>query len=201
VIIFVRHGQTAMNREGRLQGRLDAPLTDLGRDQAQLAAHGLVSSGATLVTTSPLVRAFDTAQEIATSLGVAVEVDARLVELDYGEWDGRRLGEVSPAEWAAWRDDPAFAPPGGESLVDVGVRVGAFCDERLRADATIVAVSHVSPIKAAVAWALGVGDETIWRLQLDVASFSRIGRRPEAGGTAGLPFLAGYNDVSHLAPR
>jgi broad specificity phosphatase PhoE len=196
VIVFVRHGQTAMNREGRLQGRLDAPLTELGREQARLAASGLAGCGAQLVTSSPLARALDTAAEIATVLAVAVEVDPRLVELDYGEWDGRRLDEVSRDDWTRWRNDPAFAPPGGESLVDVGARVGAFCDERLRPDTTIVAVSHVSPIKAAVAWALGVGDETIWRLQLDVASFTRIGRRAE-----GLPFLEGYNDISHLARR
>jgi broad specificity phosphatase PhoE len=77
----------------------------------------------------------------------------------------------------------------------LGERVAAFCSERLHADTTVVAVSHVSPIKAAVAWALGVDDDATWRMQLDVASITRIGRRANNGP----PFLAGYNDVSHLA--
>jgi broad specificity phosphatase PhoE len=193
VIIFVRHGQTIANRDGRLQGRLDFPLSPLGLEQARLAAAGLAGSGATAVVTSPLLRAADTAREIAAVLGVAVEVDDRLAELDYGEWDGRRLAEVSAADWTRWRADPAFAPPGGESLVSVGERVGQFCSERLRPDVTIVAVSHVSPIKAAVAWALAAGDAATWRMQLDVASVTRIGQRPD-----GPAFLAGYNDVGHL---
>jgi broad specificity phosphatase PhoE len=193
LIIFVRHGQTSVNREGRFQGRLDPPLTELGQEQARGCASGLATSGATEVWTSPLQRAADTAREIATALAAPLEIDERLVELDYGEWDGRRFGEVDAAEWAAWRADPSFAPPGGESLASVGARVAAFCTERLRSDATIVAVSHVSPIKAAVAWALGVGNEATWHMQLDVASVTRIGRR--ANGPA---YLAGYNDIAHL---
>jgi broad specificity phosphatase PhoE len=141
-----------------------------------------------------LQRAADTAREIATALGVPMEIDDRLVELDYGEWDGRKLGDVGATEWTAWRADPSFAPPGGESLASVAARVAEFCAERLRADTTMVAVSHVSPIKAAVAWALGVDEDATWRMQLDVASVTRIGRR--ANGPA---FLAGYNDVAHLS--
>jgi broad specificity phosphatase PhoE len=196
VIIFVRHGQTEVNREGRLQGRLDAPLTELGREQARLVAAGLASSGAVAVLTSPLLRAAETAHEIASMLGVDVEADARLIEVDYGEWDGRKFSEVAPEEWGQWRDDVAFVPPGGESLLTVATRVGDFCSARLIAESTIIAVSHVSPIKAAVVWALGIGEEATWRMHLDVASLTRIGRRGE-----GPPFLAGYNDVSHLAAR
>ncbi len=196
MIIFVRHGQTVVNLEGRLQGRLDAPLTDLGHEQARLAATGLADCGAMRVLTSPLVRASATAREIASALGVPLEVDHRLVELDYGDWDGRKFGEVSPTEWQHWRNDPSFAPPGGESLESVGGRVGQFCSEWLRSERTVVAVSHVSPIKAAVVWALGIGEVATWRMHLDVASVTRIGCRGD-----GPPFLAGYNDISHLHGR
>lgn len=194
MIILVRHGQTEVNREGRLQGRLDRPLTELGREQARLAAAGLADSGATAVLTSPLVRAADTAREIASVLGVTVVDDERLLEVDYGDWDGRKLGDVSPAEWKRWRDDISFAPPGGESLLSVAERVAAFCTDRMREEETIVAVSHVSPIKAAVIWALGIGAEATWRMHLDVASVTRIGRRGD-----GPPFLAGYNNTAHLS--
>jgi broad specificity phosphatase PhoE len=194
VIIFVRHGQTEVNRDGRLQGRLDRPLTDLGRKQARACAAGLAASGATAVFTSPSARAADTAREIAAVLGVDVEGDDRLLELDYGDWDGRKLGDVSAAEWAQWRGDASFAPPGGESLQQVTARVGGFCTEQLHPDRTVVAVSHVSPIKAAVVWSLGIGESVSWRMHLDVASITRIGIRGE-----GPAFLAGYNDISHLA--
>jgi broad specificity phosphatase PhoE len=193
VIVFVRHGQTAVNREGRFQGRLDPPLTELGAQQARLVAQGLAGCGAAVVLTSPLRRAADTAREIADAVGAPVEIDDRLVEIDYGDWDGQLLGSVSHAQWARWRDDAAFTPPGGESLVAVGERVARFCADRLSADTVVVAVSHVSPIKAAVAWALGAATDSTWRMHLDVASVTRLDRRGD-----GPPLLLSYNEVSHL---
>ena len=129
---------------------------------------------------SPLGRARDTAE--ALGLDVPVEVDERWIEVDYGEYEGRALGAVPAELWSRWRADPAFRPPGGESLAEVGVRVRGACDELFaragegaRGDADVVVVSHVSPIKAAVAWALGAGDEVVWRLYLATASITRIG--------------------------
>jgi broad specificity phosphatase PhoE len=87
-----------------------------------------------------------------------------------------------------------FTPPGGESLVALGQRVRTALDELfpMAGDGTVVVVTHVSPIKAAVAWALGVGEEVAWRTHVTPASITRI--RVGAGG----PVLAGFNDVSHL---
>ena len=143
---------------------------------------------------SPLGRARDTAA--ALRCAVPVEIDERWIEVDYGELEGRPLADVPAELWARWRADPAFAPPGGESLAAVGSRVRAACEElfadagagaRHDGDGDVVVVSHVSPIKAAVAWALGAGDEVVWRLHLATASISRIG-----WGPAG-PVLHGYN--------
>jgi broad specificity phosphatase PhoE len=100
------------------------------------------------------------------------------------------LTDVSPDDWASWRNDPDFAPPGGERLSDVTARVVSFCTDVL-GDDLVIAVSHVSPIKAAVCSALGVDEGTTWRMQLDVASVTRIGRRPD-----GTSYLIGYNDAS-----
>ena len=190
MIAFVRHGQTELNRRGRLQGRLDAPLSALGAEQAAALARGFASAPVGRVLTSPLQRARDTASAIAAPHDLAVEVDDRLIELDYGEWDGLALTDVSPDDWASWRDDPEFAPPGGERLSDVTARVVSFCTDVLTDD-LVIAVSHVSPIKAAVCAALGVDERATWRMQLDVASVTRIGRRPD--GTA---YLIGFNDAS-----
>jgi broad specificity phosphatase PhoE len=193
VIAFVRHGQTELNRGGRLQGRIDAPLSALGREQAAALGRGFATTPVARVFTSPLQRAHDTAAAIASAHGLAVEVDERLIELDYGAWDGLLLTEVSADDWAAWRRDPGFSPPGGERLADVTARVTAFCADVLAdpVDGLVIAVSHVSPIKAAVCGALRVDESITWRMQLDVASVTRIGRRPD-----GSPYLAGFNDAS-----
>ena len=190
MIAFVRHGQTDLNRGGRLQGRIDAPLSALGREQAAALGRGFAATPVVRVISSPLQRARDPATAIATAHGLTVEVDERLIELDYGAWDGLKLAEVSADDWAAWRRDPEFSPPGGERLADVTARVAAFCSDVL-SDDLVVAVSHVSPIKAAVCGALRVDEMVTWRMQLDVASVTRIGGRPD-----GSSYLAAFNDAS-----
>jgi broad specificity phosphatase PhoE len=188
VIAFARHGQTALNREGRLQGRLDAPLSALGVEQAKGLRAFFAAEKVARVVSSPLLRATQTAAAIATAHDVTVEVDERLIELDYGDWDGLSLQDVPAAEWAAWRADPSFAPPSGESLVDVTARVAAFVDDCAR-DELVIAVSHVSPIKAAVCLALGVDENASWRMFLGVASVTRVGVRDD-----GSRYLASFNE-------
>lgn len=180
MIVFVRHGETPPNREGLLLGRADPPLTDRGRAQAKDLAHVVATRGASRVLTSPLRRARDTAAPIAAECGVSAEVDERLVEIDYGDWEGQPFASLDPEIVGRWHRDPDLAPPGGESLVTVAVRVAAFCEEWLGGESArvIVAASHVSPIKAAVTWTLGVSPELAWRMRLDVASLTRIGRGP-----------------------
>jgi broad specificity phosphatase PhoE len=192
MISFVRHGETAHNREGRLQGRTDVDLSARGLEQVARLGARFPAGSLAAVLTSPLRRARQTAEAIAAVCGAPVEVDERLIELDYGDWDGRALADVPPEAWSAWRADPSFSPPGGESLVAVTERIGEFCRDRL-ADGAIVAVSHVSPIKAAVAWALGVDERATWRMQLGLATISTIGARPDGSG-----YLLSYNDGAHL---
>ena len=189
-LIVVRHGQTEANRNGLLQGRADLALNERGREQARAVADYLSACGARRVVSSPLLRATNTAAAIADALGLPVEIDERLIELDYGDWDQRPLSSVSAQQWAQWRADLSFAPPNGESLASVSERVRAFGEEVLRrySDEVTVAVSHVSPIKALMAWALGVSDETTWRMQLDVCAVSRIGWRN------GVPALMTFNE-------
>ncbi|HEX5614075.1 MAG TPA: histidine phosphatase family protein [Acidimicrobiia bacterium] len=195
MLAFVRHGQTGANRSGLLQGRSDLPLTDLGREQGERVAAALVGERPVRVFTSPLRRAFDTAVAIGAAADVEVTVDDRLIELDYGEWEQRPLLDVDSADWARWRGDPSFAPPGGESLRAVSERVASFCRDQLDGDAAdglVVAVSHVSPIKAAVIWALAVEETAAFRMFLELASITRVAARP--GGVA----LVSFNEVAHL---
>jgi broad specificity phosphatase PhoE len=192
VIFLVRHGRTASNAAGLLLGRADPPLDETGREQA--VALGRAVGRADLVVTSPLARCCQTAEQIDGP----VRVDERFIELDYGEWDQRPIGELPEGSWARWQADLDFAPPGGESLRDVGHRVRAALDELAveAATAKVVVVTHVSPLKAGVAWALGVGDEVAWRLFVQPASVTRV------DVSRGRPALLSFNEVAHLpAPR
>ena len=114
--------------------------------------------------------------------------------------------EAVPDLWRQWGRDPAFVPEGGESLASVGARVRAACEELWAeaAEQDIVVVTHVSPIKAAVAWALGVGDEISWRMFVDVASVTRVGpgrpnREASTGASTGgpRPSLRQFNETHH----
>jgi broad specificity phosphatase PhoE len=188
VLYLVRHGRTAQNAARQLLGRMDVPLDELGQRQALALGTVPELSGAVRVISSPLARARDT----AACLGPPVVVDDRWTEIDYGEYDGLELGQAAPL-WVGWDADLSYTPPGGESLAAMGRRVRAACDDLWdeASDTDVVVVSHVSPIKAAVAWALGVGDEICWRTFLDTASVTVIG--PGRKG----PTLRSFNETAY----
>ncbi len=191
MMVWVRHGETAANRDRLALGRADPPLTDRGGVQADALARRLADSGAVRIISSPLRRARETASAIADAVRLEVEVDERLVEMDYGEWDERSFSDFPPEDLARWRRDATFAPPGGESLIAVGERVASLCGELIDGP-LVIAVSHVSPIKAAALWAMNADPLLAWRMHLDVASISRIGAPNR------LPCLIGFNDTTHL---
>jgi broad specificity phosphatase PhoE len=189
VLILVRHGRTALNATGRLVGRLDPPLDAVGQRQA--AAVGRALAGVDRVVTSPLRRARQTAEQISD----AVVVDGRWIEVDYGDYDGLEIGGGGEPLWEKWRLQPDYVPPGGESLAEMVTRVVGACDELLDVarDHDVAVVSHVSPIKAVVAWVLGAGVETAWRSHLDQGGISRV------AVTARGPVLRSFNETWHLA--
>jgi broad specificity phosphatase PhoE len=170
VLLLVRHGETAANQRGHLLGRADPELSPRGREQAGALAAWLPP--ADLVVTSPLRRARQTAERLAAD----VVVDERWIELDYGPYDDRPPTSMPDDLWVRWRTDPAFTPPGVEPLAALGARVGAACEElsSIAASAVVVVVTHVSPVKAALAWALGVPDDIAWRMFVEDAAVSRI---------------------------
>ncbi len=170
VLYLVRHGRTEANAGGRLQGRIDLPIDEVGR--AQAAAVTSVLSRVDRVICSPSLRARQTAEVF----GLEPELDDRWLEMDYGDFDGVPMADVPRGMWAQWISDPNFRPPGGESLQEMGDRVFSACDDLLEAARTtdVVVVSHATPIKAAMAWALGVDVTITWRSQIDQASVTKI---------------------------
>jgi probable phosphoglycerate mutase len=184
VLYLVRHGRTAANAKGLLQGRLDVPLDDVGRKQASAIAELVGPVDAVIC--SPLVRARETAE----FFGRPVTIDERWIEVAYGDLEGVAATDVPPEVWNAWQSDPDFATPGGESFGELDARVRSACKdlhERI-ADEDIVVVSHVSPIKAAVAWALNTSLEIMFHCHLSQASVCRV-----AMGRFG-PLLHSFNE-------
>jgi probable phosphoglycerate mutase len=94
-ILLARHGESDWNRERRWQGQADRPLTDVGRAQARRLARALSSRPPSAVYTSDLSRTRETAVIVASTVGLAVNLDPRLREVDVGEWSGLTRGEVA----------------------------------------------------------------------------------------------------------
>ena len=199
MLILARHGRTEANAQRLLLGRMDVPLDDVGVRQAEAIGASLAGAGRSAplrIVASPLERTRTTALAIAAAYGESeVMFDDRWLEVDYGTYDGAPLADVPHEVWQHWRGDIGWVPPEGESLAAVGVRVRAACKDLMSdaADGDVLVVSHVSPIKAAVAWAVGAGDDAAWRMFCDVASISRIRT------TDGRPTLVTFNETAHLA--
>jgi len=196
--LLLRHGETPMSVQKRYAGRSDVPLTDTGVLQAAAAAKRLASAGIGVIVTSPLLRATQTAQEVAEVTGAPVVTDQGFRETDFGAWDGLTFAEVRqrwPAEVTTWLADPAVAPPGGESLVEVGARVTEALHRVLTGhqQQTILIVSHVTPIKTLVAAALLAPPAALYRMHLDVAALSEIDWYAD-----GPAVLRSFNDTGHL---
>ncbi len=162
-LLLIRHGEAEGNREYRYLGDTDAPLTSNGQAQARQLAEALLLAPLSAIYVSPLLRARATADALAVgrSAPLTPQVEERLREQSYGEWEGltaqeaRALHSLAHAEWErATRD----APPGGESLAALRARSVA-CASALsarHAGEVVALVSHVGPIKALVCAALGL---------------------------------------------
>jgi broad specificity phosphatase PhoE len=198
-LLLLRHGQTALSRQRRYSGRGNPELTDVGRRQAADAARYLSGKGGiSAVVTSPLRRAYDTAEAAAGALGLPVQVDDDLIETDFGEWEGLTFLEAAqrqPDLHGRWLRDTSLPAPGGESFDEVAHRVQRARDRIVadHGDSTVLVVSHVTPIKTLLRLALGAGASILHRLHLDLASLSIAEFYPDDGASVRL-----VNDTSYL---
>jgi broad specificity phosphatase PhoE len=129
-VLLARHGETDDNREPiRVQGFMDTPLNDTGREQAAALAARMAGAGLASVWASDLARARETAEIVAAAVGLKVALDERLREGYRGRWEGQRFSDIErdePELYAAWRrGGAAFRFPGGESLLEQQQRVTA----------------------------------------------------------------------------
>ena len=156
MILLARHGETDDNvAPPRVQGWIDTPLNDVGRTQARELADAARGRGLAAIRSSHLARARETAEIVASELGLDVIVDERLAESRRGSWEGRLLEEIErdePELWAAWRRGGAeFRFPGGESLGDHAKRVEAVLADLQSGPLPALCVCHGGTIRCAFA--------------------------------------------------
>ena len=201
-IIAVRHGETAWNADTRIQGQRDIPLNEKGQWQARRAAQVLVHADEPLaaIYSSDLARARDTARSIAQAYGLPVGTDPRLRERGFGAFEGKTFVELEqqfPLDTARWRvRDPAWAPPGGETLVMLGARVRVAINElaQRHLGEQIVLVAHGGVLDMLYRIATGQGVDAPRTWELGNASINRLLWSPQGLG------LVGWSDTRHLEP-
>ena len=195
---LLRHGQTEHTPERRFSGRNDLPLSRTGRAEAEAAAARAGELGIEVIVASPLRRTRETAEIIAAALGLSVEFDDDLMELDFGDLEGLSLDEARAKHPLAVRrfgSDVTVAAPGGESVMDVSTRV-ARARRRLLANhegRSVLVVSHVTPIKLLLAAALDVDEDVVHRVFLEAASLCTVTWSSDGRASVRL-----VNDTAHL---
>ena len=156
IVSFLRHGATAWNEEGRMQGRRDIALSLSGRND--VAGWSLPADIAQPIdwVASPLLRAVETAQLLA---GAAPRIEPALTEMDWGAWEGYSLDELQTRFGRDFERNESlgldFRPPGGESPRDVAARVALWLESVVEQDGSIVAVTHNGVLRALLALATG----------------------------------------------
>ena len=197
-IIAIRHGETAWNVDTRIQGQLDIPLNDTGRWQAHRLALAVADEGIAAIYSSDLLRAFETAQAVASGSGRPIVTDIGLRERGFGVFEGFTFKEIEarwPAQSERWRKrDPDFAPEGGEVLRDFFAR-SVEAATRLAAahpGETIALVAHGGVMDCLYRAALRIDLQAPRTWQLGNASINRL-LCTDAGLT-----LVGWNDTYHL---
>ncbi len=126
LLYCIRHGESTYNAEGRIQGRLEVPLSELGKRQSKAAGIALQDKAIEIIHTSTQLRARTTASILGSVIGVAIQPEPQLMEINVGIFQGHRrseLAELYPEAFARWSSgDPEFTIPGGESRRQVAQR-------------------------------------------------------------------------------
>jgi len=170
-IVLVRHGETEWTVSERHTGRTDVPLTENGRAQAKALGLRLAERSFGRVLASPLLRARDTCE--LAGFGARAELRDDLMEIDYGDAEGRTtvaLREDVPG-WTVW----SHGAPGGESLAEVGARLGPLLDELRAAEGDVAVFAHGHVLRVLAAGWIGLAPEYGSRLRLGTGSLSVLG--------------------------
>jgi broad specificity phosphatase PhoE len=185
---LARHGETEWSLSRRHTGRTDIPLTARGERQAAALGERLRGVEFSLVLASPLERARRTAE--LAGFGEQLAFDEDLMEVDYGEYEGRTTAEIHRArpDWDLWRD----GCPGGETIAEAATRAERVIARVRAVDGPVLLVGHGHLTRMLASRALTLGPDHGRHLALDPASLSIVGAEHTA------PALWLWNDASHL---
>jgi len=197
-ILLIRHGQTEWNRQRIFRGRADIPLSEAGLQQAEALANRLAGEPVSAIYSSPLKRAYVTAEHLAARCRAALRPVERFTDISYGEWEGQHYQQVErayPELYAGWQTEPHLVrPPGGETLAEVRQRAAAALDQVIAQHpvCTVAVVSHRAVNKVLLSMALGLGDDGFWRIRQDTCCLNML---EWDGGRFAVCLL---NDTCHL---
>ena len=188
MLYIIRHGETAKNKQKLLQGRSDMPLNERGSLQAEKAGAFFRERGISFdaVYSSPLIRAVQTALQISNNIASAsesIKIDNRLIEMDYGPYEGMDLEDPAPEVMAFFRDFAGTpAPEGMEQLSDVVRRVGGFLEEIRNLEGNILISTHAIAMKGILEyltpgscgsyWSKYIGNCTVYAAELQDGAFT-----------------------------
>jgi probable phosphoglycerate mutase len=200
VLVAIRHGEAAGNAHHRFIGQTDVPLTDRGREQAEMLANRLVKLPISRIISSDLRRTIDTVAPTAQALSLPVEKDVRLREILNGEWSGLLPDEIAsgwPDIWTAYRGGDDVLRPGGESWAHVRERVLSVVTDLPPEDSVVLFSTHGGPCLCLAQWAIGIEPgRNIFRGPLaavDNTGLVAIDLR--------WPKLLAFNDLGHLGDQ
>jgi broad specificity phosphatase PhoE/ribonuclease HI len=201
MIYFIRHGETILTPDRKFSGsgEPNPPLTEKGLSQAVLVADEIARLKPEILIASPLRRTTQTAEVIASRLGLPIVFDVAWYECDFGVWDGLSIDEVAlkfPIEYKAWLSSSAYAPPGGESYDALGWRVDEALDKLVAKypGKRVAIVTHNGATKEAIRLAIGGSAESIFHIDVSPCSISSISIWPSDG----LRALRSANEQGHL---
>ncbi len=199
-IYLVRHGQTAWNKEEIFRGRTDIPLDETGLRQAELAGQYFKDLKVHGIYSSPLTRAWQTAERIAQFHPLKVQRLEGLIDMSFGKWEGHaheEIKKIDPETYQRWREEPhAIRFPGGETLEDVRKRAMNALHEVIQKhpDQTLVLVSHRVVNKVLLCGILGIDNSHFWQIAQDTTAINRIQYQK------GHYVLSLMNETCHLKP-
>jgi probable phosphoglycerate mutase len=197
-IYLIRHGQTAWNKEEIFRGRTEVPLNGIGMREAELAGGYLKDKEIHVIYSSPLSRAWQTAQKIARSHSLEVQPLDGIIDMSFGRWEGHSLQEIQKNDgelYRQWREEPHLVRiPGGESLDEVRIRTMAALDEVIQKHPgkTLVLVTHRVVNKVMICGILGLDNSHFWQIAQDTTAINLIQHRD------GKYVLSLMNETCHL---
>jgi len=197
-LIFTRHGETNWNLMRKTQGGTDTTLTEKGKGQARLLAGRLRGEKINIIYSSPLSRAMETAQIIASVTGAEVVSAPDLNEYGFGQWEGQIIDMLKreyPDVYRVWETEPASCEiPDAEHFPSYCLRILGFLEKVRKAhdNETVLIVTHQLTSKIIITSALGITNNLIHSFRVDNASYNVLNFRP------GRVVLERLNDTAHL---